>query len=292
MSLGRQVFEYNKDNIRTRIIRHDLPFKKNYLYIPRGPEIDFNEMLAGFKNPVANFIKYLKELAKAQKSVFVKTEPSLDNIAQMLAERGFKRSKKRVQPSKTVIVNLSQSEAELKNGMHHKTRYNIGLAERRGIHVGESGDAGMFWRLLGKTSKRDKFFPHPKDYYEKLLSFFKNSGEIEVKLFMAEHKNKPISAAIVLLYKGTGHYLHGASDYKYRQHMAPYLLHWSIIKYLKGRGLLNYDLWGIDAEKWPGVTRFKLGFGGKVTEYPGSFDLVVSKFWYLLYNIAGKIRGV
>jgi len=72
--------------------------------------------------------------------------------------------------------------------------------------------------------------------------------------------------------------------------MAPYALHWDIIKYLKQQGVAHYDLWGIDHQRWPGVTRFKLGWGGRTVEYPGAFDLVISKPWKLAYDLAQKLR--
>jgi len=61
------------------------------------------------------------------------------------------------------------------------------------------------------------------------------------------------------------------------------------MKLFKTRGYMFYDFWGIDSKKWPGVTRFKLGWGGNQVEYPGSFDLPISKFWYLVYKLAKKI---
>jgi lipid II:glycine glycyltransferase (peptidoglycan interpeptide bridge formation enzyme) len=70
--------------------------------------------------------------------------------------------------------------------------------------------------------------------------------------------------------------------------MAPHLLHWEIIRQAKQLGYHFYDFWGIDEKKWPGLTRFKKGFGGKIIEYPGTFDLVFNKFWYQLYRL-GKI---
>ena len=316
-SLGREVLEYSsstsledsklvldkKDGIRAKIIRHDLPFKKNYLYIPHGPEMDFNQMTGGFKNPVANFVQWLREEGKKRKSIFIKAEPLTDNVAQAMAEVRFKKSKKEIQPSKTVIVDLQQSEDELLGRMHHKTRYNIGVADKHGIVVGEAGDVELFLKLLKKTTKRDRFHPHPKNYYEKLLKFFEGGKEIQVKLFLAYHPvsnsrelenrgrgdPRPIAGAIILLYRDSGYYLHGASDYDYRAMMAPHALHWHIIKQLKAEGLKQYDLWGIDPRKWPGVTRFKLGWGGRTIEYPGSFDLSISKFWYFIYRLARRL---
>ena len=289
-SLGREVFEYNKDGIRAYIIKHEIPFRKNYLYIPHGPEIDFNSMIGGFKNPAINFIKYLKDLGKEQKSIFVKVEPLTDSVAQILAENKLKKSKREIQPSKTVIIDLSKNEDELLKNMHHKTRYNIGVAQKYNIRVNESNDTKMFWQLIKVTAKRDKFHAHDKEYYEKLLEFFASGKEINTKIFVASHDNDPVAAAIVLMHEGTGYYLHGASNYESRSFMAPYLLHWQIIKYLKEKGFKNYDLWGVDAKKWPGVTRFKLGWGGRMVEYPGSFDLTISWPWHTLYKIFQKTR--
>ncbi len=181
-SLGRDVFEYEKEGITARIIKYDLPFGKNYLYIPHGPEMNFNQMIGGFKNPVANFVKWLRELGKAQKSIFIKVEPLVDSVVQVLAvggkfsagggpAYGWKKSKKEIQPSKTVVIDLGQSEEELLTSMHHKTRYNIGVADKHGVVVGEGGNLDSFLRLLKKTAKRDRFNPHPADYYKKLFDF-------------------------------------------------------------------------------------------------------------------------
>ena len=81
-------------------------------------------------------------------------------------------------------------------------------------------------------------------------------------------KDRLIAGAILLTYGDTLYYLHGAMDRNYKSMMAPYILHWQIIKWAKEQGLKHYDLWGIDAQKWPGVTRFKLGWGGRQIEYP------------------------
>jgi lipid II:glycine glycyltransferase (peptidoglycan interpeptide bridge formation enzyme) len=297
-SLGRLTLEYEKEGISARIIKHDLPFKKSYLYIPHGPEMDFNLMTGGFKNPVANFIKWLKETAKNENAIFVKIEPANDLIAQTFAERKFKKSKKEIQPSKTVILNLECDTQTTLDSMHHKTRYNIKVAEKHGVKIFESDDAEIFWKLMEKTTARDKFSSHPKDYYFKLLNFFsRRNSEIKTKLFLAKINNKPIAGAITLSYGDTAYYLHGASDYEFRGLMAPFLLHWHIINYFKKKGLKNYDLWGIDSKKWPGVTRFKLGWigegnspAGRVIERPGSFDLPISKLWYMLYKLFRKAK--
>ena len=71
--------------------------------------------------------------------------------------------------------------------------------------------------------------------------------------------------------------------------MAPYLLQWQQILEAKKRGCAEYDFWGINEKKWPGVTRFKKGFSGKEVGYPGAFDLIFQPIWYSLYKIVKKI---
>jgi len=300
--IGHRTWRFDDGKIRANIIQHKIPFGKNYLYIPHGPEILFDKISGGLKNEIDNFLKYLKELAKENKSIFVKMEPLADVITELVFRKGIKKSKKYIQPQKTVILNLNLPEEELLSRMHHKTRYNIRLAEKKGLRLEESTDTETFWRLLQKTAKKDRFYAHEKSYYEKLLSFFphdreKNTTELSARLFFVYHQNKAVTGAIVLTYSDTVYYLHGAMDRDYKELMAPYFMHWEIVKFFQLTslpayqltGYKYYDLWGIDARKWPGVSRFKLGWGGETKEYPGSFDLVISKFWYFIYNLARKI---
>lgn len=286
--IGRMVWRFDNGKIKANIIQHDLPFGKNYLYIPHGPEIYFGEIQSGLKNEVDNFLAYLKNLAKENKSIFIKFEPLTDIVAELVFRKGIKLSKKHIQPQRTVVIDLNLQEEVLLSKMHHKTRYNIRLAEKHGLRTEESNDLETFWKLLKKTAKQDQFSTHSKSYYEKLKEFFKDK-ELQIKIFFVVHDGKHLAGAIALAYGDTVYYLHGAMNRDYKSWMAPYLMHWEIIKWAKAQGYHYYDFWGIDANRWPGVTRFKLGFGGHETEYPGSFDLPVSKIWYLIYKVARRI---
>ena len=301
--IGHKTWLFDDGKIRANIIQHKISFGKNYLYIPHGPEIFFNGISGGLKNEVDNFLKYLKELAEENKSIFVKMEPLSDIVVETIFRKGMEKSQKQIQPSRTVIVNLNLPEEGLLERMHHKTRYNIRLAEKKELRLEESMDTNTFWELLQRTAKKDIFYTHAKDYYEKLLKFFRDSstdskqgGKLKTRLFFVLHNGKHIAGAIVMLYGDTVYYLHGAMDRNYKELMASYFMHWEIIKFFKpathnpqSETYKYYDLWGIDPSKWSGVTRFKLGWGGDMKEYPGSFDLVVSKFWYLTYNLARRI---
>lgn len=285
--VGRKTRRFDDGKIVANIIRHDLLFGKNYLYIPQGPEIDFNSISGSINNEVAQFVAYLKNLAREENSIFIKIEPADDKVIEVLHPFKFKKSNKEIQPKRTVVINLEKTEKELLGAMHHKTRYNIKIAEKNNLSFTVGNSLDDFWKLLKHTAKNDNFSTHPKEYYEKLCS---TQGLMAETVFI-KHEGVPIAGALLLAYGDTVYYLHGAMDRnpKYKPMMAPYLLHWEIIKWAKGYGRKHYDLWGIDANRWPGVTRFKLGWGGREVEYPGAFDMPVSKIWFLIYRIAKRV---
>lgn len=266
-SLGRKTWRVNN----TLIIKHNLMLGKNYLYC-YSPDINNNFKI---------FINKIKQIAKKEKSIFFKIELN-NNIN--IKNFKFKKSNKNLQPLKTIILDINKPEQELLDNMRSKTRYNIKLAQKKNIIIKQDNKyIYYFIKLLKKTAKRDNFFLHEDDYYIKML---KNK---KIKLFLAKYKNKIIAANLIAFFGDQAIYMHGASDYKYRKLMAPYLLQWQAILAAKKYGLKYYDFWGIDEKKWPGITRFKHGFGGKEVIYPGAFDLVFRPVWYRIYNIARKI---
>ncbi|NIP32988.1 peptidoglycan bridge formation glycyltransferase FemA/FemB family protein, partial [Candidatus Saccharibacteria bacterium] len=125
-----------------------------------------------------------------------------------------------------------------------------------------------------------KFRAHPKSYYKKILESLGSMAEV----WFAEYKGKVIAANLMIFWGNTVLYLHGASSRDHKNVMAPYLLHWELIKRAKADGYKYYDFWGIAPpdspnHPWAGITRFKKGFGGTEVKYPGTFDLAINKFW-------------
>ncbi|HXV27082.1 MAG TPA: peptidoglycan bridge formation glycyltransferase FemA/FemB family protein [Candidatus Paceibacterota bacterium] len=284
-ALGRKVWRLDDGIMRANVIRHDIRLGKNYLYVPHGPELNLNA--SGAHNAVKRFHDRLMGLALEEQSVFVKLEPLQDAVMEQLYRNGFRPrpSRRYLQPQRTVVMDLSRSEDALLSAMHHKTRYNVLLARRKGVSVAEIGDADVFWNLLRRTGERDGFRTHPRAYYRELLSYFGREGSaLRTRLYAAFANDRPLAAALVLEHGDAAYYLHGASDRQFRQLMAPHALHWDLILRYKKNGFASYDFWGVDARRMPGVTRFKLGWGGTVRERPGSFDRPLSSFWYFVYR--------
>jgi len=272
--LGRNVWRISGVNI----IEHRLPIGKAYLYSPRLILPQNSD----------EFIKEIKDIAKKENAVFLKLEFGSNIDGNLLKKIGFRKSNN-IQPFKTIILDITKPEEELLNQMHPKMRYNIGLAQKKGIDIKkDKGNFEEFWELIQQTSERDGFKPYPRTYYEKILEI---PG---IELFTAEYPSTSlgtseiIAANIVLFHKNTAIYLHGATSYEHRNLMAAPLLQWEQIKEAKKRGCTEYDFWGMDEIRWPGVTRFKRGFGGQEIAYPGAYDLIFQPFWYLIYKIAKK----
>lgn len=285
-SLGKKIWRfgiYQDEKLigALMLIKNSLPFKKSYLYSPRFPVL--TEAV-----PAEIFLNKIKEIGQRENSIFWRVD--LFNADIFKDVKFIKISD--VQPSRTILIDLTKSEEEILAEMHPKTRYNLRLAEKKSVRVKISQtdeEIEIFLKLLEKTAQRDKFRTHPLGYYQKLLHLDKNL----VKLFLAEYQGKIIAGNLMIFFADTATYLHGASDNEFRNIMAPHLLHWIAIKEAKRDCFKYYDFWGIDEKKWPGLTRFKKSFVNEKTgqgiSYPGTFDLPLDRKWYLLYSIAKKV---
>jgi len=313
-ALGRPVFRVQN----CLLIKMPLPMGKSYFYSPRAEVKNWQDV-----------IKEVKDLAQKERAIFWRAEPvNREQRAESSEQppKGFVKTAP-VQPAQTLVLDITPDADTILNNMKQKTRYNIRLAPKRGVEVREDkGKIDEFLKLLKLTTKREKFTPHPDNYYRKMVEVLHD----KVDLFLAYYQNQPIGAILTLYNNDTVYYLHGGSDYQHRDLMAPYLLQWQAILRAKERGAQYYDFWGTAAcrrnsnppdggktpafakasagrqnlkqesagdwiipenHPWAGITRFKMGFGGKVVDYPGAFDLPISRFWYRIYCWAKKPKS-
>jgi lipid II:glycine glycyltransferase (peptidoglycan interpeptide bridge formation enzyme) len=285
-SVGRDVVRVN--NVGQFIV-HRLPFGMKYAFYPRGPITDVT-------------VETLKSAADRLGVIFLRLEPT-----QRLNDSATQRLIKTIDisPPNTLITDLTQTDDALLAAMHEKTRYNVGLATRKGVTVTIGADnLDAVWPLFEQTASRGQFHLHPKSYYEKMLA-----SQVAF-LAVAKFEGEIVAANIMIDYAGMRTYLHGASSDKHRNVMGPYLLHWELMRDAKATGLTAYDWWGVApadslppltppraggepaGHPWSGITRFKLGFGGQRVDYPGTFDFVVKPSFYRLYQILRRLRRV
>lgn len=266
-------------------ILHDIPFGFSYLYCPHPDPGRMSGLL------LHTILEEIKKIAKKEGAFFLKIDP-LQKLR--FIQSGIQAySSRPLQPQQTIVLDLTESPQKLLSEMHQKTRYNIKFAERHGVRIGvyegrheKLGKFDDFFNLLQETAKRDSFSLHQKKYYEELLKI--QSPNFSNLLFLAFYRERPIAGALVNISNHEAVYLHGASSNLHRGVMAPHLLHWRIMEEARRRGCRTYDLWGIDPALWPGLTRFKKGFGGREIMHPESVDIVFRPFWYHFYRLKQK----
>ncbi|MBN2117918.1 MAG: peptidoglycan bridge formation glycyltransferase FemA/FemB family protein [Anaerolineales bacterium] len=277
------------------------------LYAPKGPLLDWaNEAL---RNHVLND---LQAFARRQGAIFVKMDPDvvlgtgvpaggddvIDNGGQAvmseLKRRGWRYSSDQIQFKNTVLIDLSPSEEEMLAGMKQKTRYNIRLAEKKGValRVGKSDDLGWLYKMYAETSVRDGFVIRDEGYYKIVWETFMRSAisdQPAAEPLIAEVDGEPVAAIFVFYFAGRAYYVYGMSRDVHREKMPTYLLQWEAMKRARAKGCTVYDLWGApnvfdESDSLWGVYRFKEGLGGKVVRTLGAWDFAPNPFWYKLYS--------
>lgn len=256
--------------------------------------------------PTKEMVEGLKELAIKENLIFMKLEPNYvikkggmacadkEKVESVLKNAGARPGKNLFTPT-TFWIDLTKSEEELLNGFHSKTRYNIRLAQRKGVTVEENNSEEAFERyieLTRETVERQGFYAHTEKYHrlmwEVLHKEMVNEGKEPIaRLLTAKVNNEVVVAWIVFVWKDFLYYPYGASSDKYKNLMAPNLMMWEAIRYGKKLGLKTFDLWGREPGK--GFTRFKEGYNPTVVEFLGTWDLVTSPLYYP-YRVADKIR--
>jgi lipid II:glycine glycyltransferase (peptidoglycan interpeptide bridge formation enzyme) len=295
--IWRLVVEDNSDIVaELLVIKLSLGFGQSILYSPRGQLIDKTQPLTTAQASAILLLEEIKKIGKEEKALFFRIDPPA-TVADITTERfytsqKFTRNRKNIQPRYSSILDLSVSPEQLLNRMKSKTRYNIHLAERHEITTTKSTspeDFRQFLQLTKETSSRQGFSPHSNNYYQSQYDALHPVGMQE--LWLARRGSETLAAILVDYFGNTATYVHGASDNRYRELMAPYLLQFAAIKDAHERGFKHYDFWGINPNPkhpWAGFTRFKRGFGGEEIEYLGTFELPFNSYVYKLYRLLSR----
>lgn len=286
-------------------------FHSKVLYAPRGPLLDWSNV-----ELVQQVLDDLQTFTRQQGAIFLKIDPDLplgfgvpgepnafpdlvgQEIQQDLSRRGWRFSEEQIQFKNTVMIDLTEDEETLLMRMKSKTRYNIRLAERRGVtvRVGGNEDIDLLYRMYARTSIRDNFLIRGKDYYEVVWRTFFEAGL--AKPLIAEVDGEAVGAVVIFQFAGRTWYMYGMSLDESRGTMFNYRLQWEAMRQSKAAGCLAYDMWGApdeftEADPLWGVYRFKDGFGGQVVRTLGAWDFPAQPILYRLYqNILPGILGL
>jgi len=311
-STRKDIFTLSSEDFSSHGIFHVLSWVGKYLYIPRGPILTNNLQPTTYNQQQKENIQKLIEKAKEKNAKWIRIEPeneeSLQNIKDVF-EGKIVRAPRDVQPKEIFVIDITKDKETLLAQMKPKTRYNIRLAEKRGVKIfttREEKYKQAFYDLVEKTADRKEINPHSRIYYEKFFAVF---PETLCQLFVAEYNGEIVSANILITFEKRAIYLHGGSSDTHRDTMAPFLLQWKQIEYAKEHGCTEYDFGGVHTEDkgqeirdkreektenkksltthpWEGITRFKKGFSPNTvsTVYPGTFDIILDSRVYFLYT--------
>lgn len=273
------------------------------LYVPKGPVLrDWND--EALRTQV---LSDLRNFAQREGAFFIKIDPDVDlgtglpgsetekknpvgeSFVNELKSAGWRFSNEQVQMRNTMLIDLRGSEEELLAGMKQKTRYNLRLAERKGVVVrrGDRADFAQFYRMYAETSVRDGFVIRSQAYYNAVWEAFFASGLL-IPL-IAEVEGEAVAGLMLFVFGKQSWYLYGMSRDKAREWMPNYLLQWEAMKASKAAGCETYDLWGAPDEfnegdaMW-GVYRFKVGLGAYEARRIGAWDLPLQPLIYSLYT--------
>lgn len=206
-----------------------------------------------------------------------------------LIELGWRPSDEQIQFRNTMIVDLQPSEDEIMAAMKQKTRYNVRLADRRGVVVrrGDVEDIRLLYKMFAETSLRDGFAIRGQEYYRQAWGRFIRRDE--ARPLIAEVEGEAVAAVIPYRFGDRAWYLYGMSRDAHREKMPNYLLQWEAICWAKESGCTSYDLWGAPdrfdrSDPMYGVYRFKRGFPATVLRTMGAWDYPARRRLYSAYH--------
>ena len=277
-------------DVGAQILFRKLPLGFTVGYIPKAMNSDQLSVSS------EQFWNEINSICKQHRAIFLKLEPDLWNDQQLETwNLKLETSPHNIQPPRTIVIDIKGEDEQILAKMKQKTRYNIRLAEKKGVTVRAWDDIESFHRLMLVTGGRDGFGVHSLEYYKRAYELFHPKGMCEI--LVAEYEGKPLAALFVARNGNRAYYLYGASTDEERNRMPTYLLQWEAMKWAKARGCEEYDLWGVPDEDeatlesnfesrhdglW-GVYRFKRGFGGEVKRAAQAMDRVYNPLLYWAY---------
>lgn len=266
------------------------------LYCPRGPVLDWNS-----PDSFAPMADALRSLARERGAILVKIDPPVPAGGAAARDAIAARSYRPVssdgfggtQPRCVMKLDLSRGADAVFAGFKPKWRYNVRLAERKGVTVREGGgdDVGAFYELLRETARRDRFLVRGREYFHTMWEELRHDGLI--RIFLGEYEGRLISGALMYVMGRQAWYTYGASSNESRNVMPNHLMQWTMIQAAIAAGCTVYDFRGVSCRQeedaddhLQGLNRFKAGFGASFVEYIGEFDLPVRPLLYPLWTKA------
>jgi len=301
-AMGEKVWRFgmydNAELIAVALVEKKVARRGTFLLVPHGPVGESSK-----REVLQILLEKLKDIAEEEKASFIRVnsvwERNEENKA-IFRNLGFRQAPIQTHPESSWKLDITLSEDDLLSNMRKTTRYlikqtlkNPDLEITKSIEI---ADVKLFSQLHERVSRRQNFVPFSIEYLEKEFQIFLE--EKGIVLFFARYKGEVVAASFIIFWSSIGFYHHAASLPQFTKLSAPYRLQWEAIQEAKRRGCKLYDFWGfVDPKKqpnhpWAGPTLFKMGFGGKASEYVKTQDLPLGwGYWFTaIFETARRIR--
>jgi lipid II:glycine glycyltransferase (peptidoglycan interpeptide bridge formation enzyme) len=268
-----------------------------YYYIPDGPVFLERDSAADQEQvflAVMDFIER-KRQTELEAVSHLSINPRWENVPGFV--KGFQESDHYYgSPRDTLCVDLTACESAILAQMKPKGRYNIGVARRYGVSVVEDASArGIedFLSIYGETFTRKGKSQRSSDYFRTLVPALSASERGSV--FFAEYQGTRLATAIVVYHGRTATYYYGGSRAIHRNVMAPYLLHFEIMRKAKELGYDAYDLFGVTPEGapndgWTDISVFKRKFGGRELRFVPTLEYIYDPAAYREWERSMRVK--
>ena len=264
------------------------------LYAPKGPCVASDQIPQRDLIAAELVMQFLQTQARKQGAIWVKLDGDqwpapLSEMRDMLRQRGWHYSPSQVQFRNTAISLINKTDDDLLADMKQKWRYNVRLAEKRGVTVRSTtqADDDLLYAMYAETAQRDGFLIREQAYYADAWQAMNAQG------FVAEHEGQPLAALVLFAFANTAYYFYGMSRTAGREHMPTYAIQAAAMRWAREHGCTHYDWWGapeniedegaLSADSMAGVWRFKQGFGAQFAEGLGAWDYAPNPLLYKAY---------
>ncbi len=239
-------------------------------YAPRGP------VATSFDGASLDaFSLALRAFARARRLTHVTVDPGVEGPEHdpLFTAAGWQRADA-LQLGSTQIIDLSHSEEELWHDVYKSSRRYANGARKKGCYVQEEGEEALavFYDILVETAERSGFIPRAIEAYADVYRAFAAQRKARILIGYLPD-GTPVSSKMILVSGGRASQLYGGLTEAGGAARSGHFFEWEAIIRSKAAGASVFDMWGRSTR---GIAHFKQGFGGRVVEYGGTFDLVVN----------------
>jgi lipid II:glycine glycyltransferase (peptidoglycan interpeptide bridge formation enzyme) len=270
-NLSRLVLKRDAEVVgmaQLRIIR-PTPLKFGIAYLRWGPLWERRGRPLDPEVPIRMANALEEEYSKSRK-LFLRILPNAfagsrrAEVFESAFSRFTSESKKPGNEYRTFVIDITPPLEELRSGFDKKWRNQLTRSEKNGLTI-----------IFGHGSEEYRAFceiymqMHKRKGFETTIDA-EEFGHIQEALTEAQRmlvlichdKGVPVAGLVASAMGDSAIYLLGATSDAGLNSKGAYLLQWTMIRWLKERGIKSYDLGGIDPEGNPGVYHFKKGLSG------------------------------